>query len=119
MPLTGQRLCRIFLLRDVPLVAALEALAVLAARFGELHLRAHVSALGTLLRHGLVPHDEVAALVGAGIERRAALPRAALHELTAVLGTEDTRGHRARTATLRERAAAEELAAPPLTNHHR
>src|SRR5690242_18229440 len=106
------------MLRDIPLVAALEALAVLASRFRELHLGAEVAALGALLRHGLVPDDEVAAVVSTGIERGAALARAALDELAAVLWTEDARWHRARAPTLREGAAAEELAAPALTDHH-
>src|SRR5690348_11162631 len=109
----------IVLLGHVPLVLALETLAEFAARFGELHLGAEVGALGALVRHGLVPDDEIAALVRARVERGAAFARAALHELAAILGAEHARGHRPRAATLRERAAAEELAAAALANHHR
>src|SRR5690242_7269573 len=117
-PLTSTRL-RVFLLRHVPLVAALQTFAIPAARFRELHLRAEVAAFRTLLGDRLVPDDEIAALVRACIERSATLARAPLHELSAILRAEDARGHRPRAAALREGAAAEELTASPLTNHHR
>src|SRR4051812_46169295 len=98
--LARQRLRGIFLLRHVPLVTALETLSILAARLRELHLGAEIAALGTFLRDRLVPHHEVAAVVRAGVERRAALLRATLHQLTAILRTEDAGGHRARAAAL-------------------
>src|SRR5206468_9759926 len=94
--LAGERLRGIFLLRHVPFVAALEALAIFSARLRELHLSTELAALRTLLGDGLVPHDEVAAVVRAGVERRAALARAALHELTAILRAEHARRHRPR-----------------------
>src|SRR5207249_5104197 len=85
----------------------------------ELHFRAHEAALGTFLVHRLVPGDEVARLVRARIERGAAFARAPLHQLAAVLGTEDAGRHGLRAATLRERGAAEELSAASLPDHHR
>src|SRR5438094_5703905 len=117
--LSRQRFSRIVLLRHVPLVAALVTLAVLATRLRELHLGADIPALRTFLGDGLVPHHEIAALVRARVERRAALARAALHELTAVLGAEHASRHRARPAAFGERAATEELTAPPLADDHR
>src|SRR5437870_9130732 len=65
-----------FRLRRVPLVAALHALPEIAARLRELHLGAHEAAFGTLLRHRLVPGDEIAVLVRARVERRAPFARA-------------------------------------------
>src|SRR6476646_2316318 len=117
--LPSQRLRRIFLLRHVPLVAALETLAVLATRLGELHLGTEIAALRTLLGDGFVPHDEITIRVRAGIERRATLARPTLDQLAAVFRAEDARWHRARSTTFRERAAAEELTAATLTNDHR
>src|SRR3954469_12857519 len=105
--------------RHIPLVATLEALPEIAARLGELHLGAHVTAFRTGLGHGLVPRDEVAGLVAARVERGAALLRAALHQLAAVLRAEHTRGHGARASALREGAAAQELAAASLPHDHR
>src|SRR6185503_1104208 len=102
-------------LRRVPFVTALETLPEIAARFRRLHLGADVSALRTLLGDGLVPRHEIAILIRARVERGAALARATLHQLAAVLRTEDAGRHGARAATLRERATAQELAASPLT----
>src|SRR5258705_2044460 len=104
--------------RHIPLVPAFQTLPEIAARLGELHLGAHIAALGTGLRHWLVPRHEVAGLVRAGVERRAPLLGATLDELAAVLRAEHARGHGARAATLGEGAAAEELAAAALTDHH-
>src|SRR5262245_61320498 len=95
---TSERFGRFVLLWYVPLVAAFQAFAILAARLGELHLGTEVAALGTLLGHWFVPDDEVAVLVRARIERGAALARAPLHELTAVLRAEDPRWHRSRSS---------------------
>src|SRR5439155_8022438 len=108
-----------FRLRRVPFVAALEAFAEVSARLGEFHLRAEIAALGTLLRDRLVPDDEVAVVVGAGVERGAALLRAPLDDLAAVLGAKDPGGHRARSATLWKGAAAEELPAAAVPDHYR
>ena len=85
----------------------------------ELDFGAEIPAFGTLLGHGLVPHHEVAAFVGAGVERRTPLLRAALHELTTVLWTKDPGRHGPRPTALRKSAATEELSAPPLTDDHR
>src|SRR4051812_33173250 len=68
---------RFLVLRRVPFVAALEALPEIAARFRELHLRAHVAAFRTRLRYRLVPRHEIAIVVRARIEGGAALARPA------------------------------------------
>src|SRR5215208_5905452 len=71
---------------DVPLVAALEVFAVVAARLVELRIGAHVAALGARLGDRLVPADEVAVrVVLSPVERLPALLRAPLRESPAVL----------------------------------
>ena len=88
---------------DVPLVAALEALPVVAARLVATSSRRRRSRTPDTSPHRLVPADEVAVrIVRAAVERLAALLRATLGDLAAVLRTHDARGHRARAATLRE-----------------
>src|SRR5262245_21237073 len=106
-------------LRRIPLVSAFETLPEIATRLRVFHLRSDEAALRTLLVHRLVPSDEIAVLVRARVERRSTFSRTTLDELTAVLRTEHTRRQRPRPTTLRERAAAEELAAAALTNDHR
>src|SRR6185436_14610769 len=107
-------------LRRVPLVAALHALAEVAARLGRLHLRANEAAIRALLIHRRIPGDEVAGLVAAGEEVRAALARPALHQFAAILRAEDAGRHGFRAATLREGGAAEELTAAAVADdHHR
>src|SRR3712207_1764334 len=78
-------------LRHVPLVRALEALPVLAARLVGFGLRPEVAALRARLLHRLVPDHEVAVLVRAGVERRTALARAALDDVATVFRTAHSR----------------------------
>src|SRR5687767_1734578 len=68
------------LLRRVPLVAALQAFPVIAARLRGFHLGTDEPAVRALLVDRLVPRHEVARLVRAGVERGPTLAGAALHE---------------------------------------
>src|SRR5690606_15503759 len=92
---------------------------VLAACLVLLRLGAHVAALRTRLVHRFVPDHEVAVrIVGTSIERLATSLGAPLDDVASVLRTLHARRHRPGAATLRESAAAEELAAPPVTDQH-
>src|SRR5690348_10612872 len=114
-----RRIDRLLDLRRIPLVAALEAFAEIAASLRRLHLSADEPTLRTLLVDRLVPRDEITVVIRTCIKCRSAFLRAAFDELTAVFRAEHARRHRASAPTLREGAAAEELAAPPLPNDHR
>src|SRR5829696_9680158 len=120
-PLDGHGLLGVRRLRRRPLVGALEALAVGAARLVGLGLGAHVAALRAHLGHRLVPADEVAGgVVGAAVERLPPLLGAALGDVAAVLRAEHAGGNGAGAAALREARAAEEVArAAVALEHHR
>src|SRR5256885_8826287 len=90
-------------LSHVPLVAALDAFAIRAARFRRFHLGAHVPAVRTLLSDGLVPaHEITLGIIFAAIERLAALLRFPLGNIAAVLWALHAGRHRFGTAAFRE-----------------
>src|SRR6185437_2359379 len=103
----------------IPLVATLEAAAVFAARLGGTRFGADVAAFGARIRNRFVPRDEIAVrVVRAPVEGAAALLRAELDQVPAILRAFHTDGERTRTATLREAAAPQEFARTALADVH-
>src|SRR5207247_61105 len=91
----------------------------LSPRLGELRLGTNIAALRTRLGDRLVPNHKIALrVVGAAVERLPSLLGAADGDVTTILRTLHPSRHRARAATFRESAAAEEFSRAAVTNDH-